>query len=88
MIKKFPKLSYSDGLNYGRNISGLPSWQNDESERLGLETNSIVIPYDWNIVPFLNIGQIHEEAILEVQTNDKAEPISVKYYFLKESEKE
>lgn len=87
-IKAFPEFSYSDGLNYGKNISGLPSWQSDESDRLGLNINAIVIPYDWNIFPFLNLGQIHEEVVFTIQVDEKNEPISIQYHFLNKSEKE
>ena len=85
-LKKFPEFSFSDGLNYGKNIDGLSSWQSDESERLGLSKNSIIILYDWNIFPFLNLGQMNETIVFDVQNDDKGEPISIRYYFLKDSD--
>ena len=85
-VTKFPEFTFSDGLNYGKNIDGLSSWQSDESDKLGLNSNSIVIPYDWNIFPFLILGQINEKIVFDVQINDKGEPISIRYNFLNDSE--
>lgn len=73
-INKFPSVNILDGINYGKNLSSVENWAFYESEKLGVDSVSVIIPYDYS---FLFTVSTNKTIVFDIEGNP--EPQALKY---------
>lgn len=81
-VDRFPEKSFADGLNHGRNISPVFNWEIWEREERKLEENEIIVLYHVKLFLIFNLNKL---IIFNIETDQKGEPILLKYKILPET---